>query len=109
MGSRNGAASRSEAVMDPETVTEAAAAATVGSLHWADWVVVVIYFILVLAVGLLVSEKRAPSPCIQEKRTGLARHIAHIIYLALCIYDIMYIVHVGTGLTDISGRIDLPA
>ena len=77
-GSCNGAASRSEivmnpeAVMDPETVTEAAAAATVGSLHWADWVVVVIYFILVLAVGLLVSEKRAPSPCVQEKRAGLA-------------------------------------
>ena len=50
--------------MDPETVTEAAAAATVGSLHWADWVVVVIYFILVLAVGLLVSEKHG-------KRAGL--------------------------------------
>lgn len=40
---------------DDAEMAAAAADPTVGSLHWADLLVVVLYFVIVLAVGLLVS------------------------------------------------------
>ena len=56
--------------MEPEAATEVAGAASVGSLHWADWVVVVIYFVLVLAVGLLVSERAGKADWIRSALAG---------------------------------------
>ncbi|KAF0302090.1 hypothetical protein FJT64_025831 [Amphibalanus amphitrite] len=59
--------------MDAETSTEAATgAARAAGLHWADWVVVVIYFGLVLAVGLLCTAAKHALPTCGHRPLSIA-------------------------------------